>query len=221
MIDLFFKTVRNYFCSPSRCENLFSLLSFVNVFGILTFVLFLKRVWLLVLAETLKFCCILYLHLNVAHTCQIMHQDEWGREGYMRIGTFHDAQVLVEAYRTLHSYKLFWVVCHLFPQQRWRTLTYSVLGNHWPGEPRDLLKTTSAYKFRPAFGASSKMCIFYKYVVFKHPSQWQHTPSSVTQQTSNSNKMDGPRRHTLTMRLFPVSEKPPVSNHKKKDILNM
>ena len=24
-------------------------------------------------------------------------------------------------YRTLHSYKLFWAVCHLFPQ-RWRTL---------------------------------------------------------------------------------------------------
>ena len=26
-----------------------------------------------------------------------------------------------ERYRTLHSYKLFWAVCHLFPQ-RWRTL---------------------------------------------------------------------------------------------------
>ena len=25
------------------------------------------------------------------------------------------------SYRTLHSYKLFWAVCHLFPQ-RWRTL---------------------------------------------------------------------------------------------------
>ena len=39
-------------------------------------------------------------------------------------------------------------------------------------------------------------------------------------------KMDKPRRHsffqyTLTMRLFLVSEKPTVSNHKKKDILNM
>ena len=33
--------------------------------------------------------------------------------------------------------------------------------------------------------------------------------------------MDGPRKHsflqyTLTMRLFPASEKPTVSNHKKK-----
>ena len=26
-----------------------------------------------------------------------------------------------DTYRTLHSYKLFWAVCHLFPQ-RWRTL---------------------------------------------------------------------------------------------------
>ena len=130
-------------------------------------------------------------------------------------------------YRTLHSYKLFWAVCHLFPQLRWRTLTYSVSGNHWPGEPRDLLKTTFARKFRPAFGATSKTRIFYKYVVFKHSfsfytifSQRQHTPSSVTQQT-NSNNMDGPRRHTSTKRLFLVSEKPTVSNHKKKDILNM
>ena len=71
-------------------------------------------------------------------------------------------------YRTLHSYNLIWVVCHLFPQQRWRTHTYSVSGNHWPGEPRDLRKTMSVHKFRPAFGATSKTCIFYKYVVFKH-----------------------------------------------------
>ena len=54
-------------------------------------------------------------------------------------------------YRTLHSYKLFWAVCHLFPQ-RWRTLTYSVSGNHWPGGPRDMFKTTSARKF--------KSCVF-------------------------------------------------------------
>ena len=45
-------------------------------------------------------------------------------------------------YRTLHSYNLIWAVCHLFPQ-RWRTLTYSVSGNHWPGEPCDMLKTMS------------------------------------------------------------------------------
>ena len=46
---------------------------------------------------------------------------------------------------------------------------YSVSGNHWPGEPRDMLKTTTAFEFRPAFfGADSKTRIFYKYVVFKH-----------------------------------------------------
>ena len=28
---------------------------------------------------------------------------------------------------------------------------YSVSGNHWPGEPRDLLKTTFTFEFRPAF----------------------------------------------------------------------
>ena len=32
-------------------------------------------------------------------------------------------------------------------QQRWQTLTNSVSGNLWPGEPRDLLRTTSARKF--------------------------------------------------------------------------
>ena len=71
-------------------------------------------------------------------------------------------------YRILHSYNLIWAVCHFFPQQRWQTHTYSVSGNHWPGEPRDLRKTTSARKFRPAFGATSKKRIFYKYAVFKH-----------------------------------------------------
>ena len=49
------------------------------------------------------------------------------------------------------------------------THKYSVSGNHWLGEPCDLLKTTSAFEFRPAFfGADSKTRIFYKYVVFKH-----------------------------------------------------
>ena len=141
-----------------------------------------------------------------------------------------------KTYRTLHSYNLIWAVCHLFPQQRWRTHTYSVSGNHWPREPRDLRKTTSARKFRLAFfGADSKTRIFYKYVVFKHsfsfsqfPLQRWHTLFSVTLFLFNNGvkkqkkkKMIKPRRHsflqyTLTMRLFPVSEKPTVSNHEKK-----
>ena len=43
---------------------------------------------------------------------------------------------------------------------------YSVSGNHWPGEPRDLLKTKPAFEFRPAFfGADSKTRIFYKHSI--------------------------------------------------------
>ena len=102
-----------------------------------------------------------------------------------RIQNMNDVQN-GSTYRTLHSYKLIWTVCHLFPQQRWRTHKYSVSGNHWPGEPRDPRKTTSARKFRPAFGATSKTRIFYKYVVFKHsfsfsqvPLQRWHTLSTV------------------------------------------
>ena len=85
--------------------------------------------------------------------------------------------------------------------------------------------------FRPAFGASYKTRIFYKYVVFKHffsllPNFFAAATHSLQWELTGvkSNNMDGPRRHskyTLTMRRFPVSEKLPVSNHKKKDILNM
>ena len=95
----------------------------------------------------------------------------------------------MHTYRTLHSYKLFWAVCHLFPQ-RWRTLTYSVSGNHWPGGPRDLFKTKSARKFksyvfepptRRVFSintsSSNTLVLFYQI-----SSQQQHTPFSVNQQ---------------------------------------
>ena len=34
---------------------------------------------------------------------------------------FYQFAIYFLDYRTLHSYKLFWAVCHLFPQ-RWRTL---------------------------------------------------------------------------------------------------
>ena len=109
---------------------------------------------------------------------------------------FVSKNYLVSHYKTLLSYNLNWVVCHLFPQQRWRTHTYSVSGNHWSGEPRDQLKTTSAFKFRPAFfGADSKTRIFYKYVVFKHSfsfsqfllQRW-HALSSVTLLFTNRSK---------------------------------
>ena len=125
--------------------------------------------------------------------------------------------------------KLFWAVCHLFPQ-RWRTLTYSVSGNHWPGGPRDMLKTTSARKFSSCVWSHLQDAyFFYKYVIFKHPFSLLHkffaaaTHHLQCESTRvKSNNMDGSRRHSkyMTMRRFPVSEKLPVSNHKK-DILNM
>ena len=131
-------------------------------------------------------------------------------------------------YWTLHSYNLIWAVCHLFPQQRWRTHIYSVSGNHWPGEHVTCVKLRPR-KFCPAFfGADSKTRIFYKYVVFKHsfsftqfPLQRQHTPSSVTlfhPQTSKSNNMDEPRKHSFLQNTLTnsVSETPTVSNHRKK-----
>ena len=103
---------------------------------------------------------------------------------------------VIQCYRTLHSYNLIWAVCHLFPRQRWRTHTYSVSGNPWPGEPHDLRKTTSARKFHPAFGADSKTRIFYKYVVFKHSSSFYtnssqriHTLSSVWHSSYSSTRV--------------------------------
>ena len=88
------------------------------------------------------------------------------------------------------------------------------------------LKLRPRVNSRPAFGAYYKTRIFYKYVVFKHPFSLLHkffaaaTHSLQCESTGvKSNNMDGPRRHskyTLTMRRFPVSEKLPVSNHKKR-----
>ena len=87
------------------------------------------------------------------------------------------------------------------------------------------LKLRSRVNFSPAFGATYKTRIFYKYVVFKHPfsllhkffaAETHHLQRESTGEKSNT--MDGPHRHskyTLTMRHFPVSEKLPVSDHKK------
>ena len=118
-------------------------------------------------------------------------------------------------YRTLHAYNLIWAVCHLFPRQRWRTHTYSVSGNHWPGEPRDPLKTTSARKFssgvweplpRHVFSintsSSSTLSLFTQFL-----RSGKNTPSSVTQQSSNSNNMEGPRRNTSDQEDFFQSQR--------------
>ena len=93
------------------------------------------------------------------------------------------------------------------------------------------LKLRPHINFHLAFGATSKTRIFSKYIVFKHP--FSLLPNFFAAATHSlqcestgvkSNNMDGLRRHskyTLTMRCFPVSEKLPVSNHKKKDIFYM
>ena len=87
------------------------------------------------------------------------------------------------------------------------------------------LKLRPRVNSSPAFGATYKTRIFYKYVVFKHPCSLLRnffaaaTHSLQRESTEEkSNTMDGPRRHsyTMTMRRFPVSEKLPVSNHKKR-----
>ena len=67
---------------------------------------------------------------------------------------------------------------------------YSVSGNHWPGGPRDMLKTTSARKFKSCVfepptrrvfsintSSSNTLVLFYEI-----SSQRQHTPFSVNQQ---------------------------------------
>ena len=93
------------------------------------------------------------------------------------------------------------------------------------------LKLRPRVNSSPAFWATYKTRIFYKYVVFKDPCSFlpiffaaatHHLQCEST--GVKSNNMDGPRRqwkYTLTIRLFLVSEKLPISNHKKKDILNM
>ncbi len=78
--------------------------------------------------------------------------------------------------------------------------------------------------FSPAFGATYKTRIFYEYVVYKHHFSLLHkffaaaTHHLQRESTGVKSKMDGLRRHSyiMTMRRFPVSEKLPVSNHKKR-----
>ena len=126
------------------------------------------------------------------------------------------------AYRTLHSYKLFWAVCHLFPQ-RWRTLNIQSRETIGQEDHVTCLKLRRRVNSSPAFGATYKTRIFYKYVVFKHPCSLLPNFFAVAthhlqrESTGVKDNMDGPRRHsyTMTMRRFPVSEKLPVSNHKK------
>ena len=91
------------------------------------------------------------------------------------------------------------------------------------------LKLRPRVNSSPAFRATYKTRIFYKYVVFKHlcsllPNFFAAATHSLQRKSTGekSNTMDRPRRHsyTMTMRRFPVSVKLPVSNPKKKDIIN-
>ena len=116
-------------------------------------------------------------------------------------------------YRTLHSYKLFWAVCHLFPQ-RWRTL--NIQSRETIGQEDhviclklrrraqiQVLRLWATYKTVFSINTSSSSTLF----LFDQisPQQQHH---------------NGPRRHsyTRTMRRFPVSEKLPVSNYRKRTI---
>ena len=125
-------------------------------------------------------------------------------------------------YRILHSYKLFWAVCHLFPQ-RWRTLNIKSRETIGQEDHVTCLKLRRRVNSSPAFGATYKTRIFYIYV-FKHscsllPNFFAAATHSLQRESTGekSNTMNGPRRHsyTMTMRRFPVSVKLPVSNHKK------
>ena len=86
------------------------------------------------------------------------------------------------------------------------------------------LKLRPRVNSSPAFGATYKTRIFYKYVVFKHlcsllPNFFAAATHHLQRESTGvKGNMDGPRRHsyTMTMRRFPVSVKLPVSNHKKR-----
>ena len=104
---------------------------------------------------------------------------------------------------------------------------YSVSGNHWPGKPRDLLKnyvprfleSIPRHVFSINTSSSNTLSLFPNFYCSANTlSQvWlSYSPTDV-----QSHKMDKPRKHsflqnTLTMRLFPASETPTVSNHRKK-----
>ena len=108
---------------------------------------------------------------------------------------------------------------------------YSVSVNHWPGETRDLLKTTSRLNFVPRFlepiprhvffintSSSNTLSLFPNFCCSANtlsPVWLSYSPTDV-----KSHKMDKPRKpfpqNTLPMRRFPTSEAPTASNHRKK-----
>ena len=103
---------------------------------------------------------------------------------------------------------------------------YSVSGNHWPGGPRDMLKTTSARKFKSCVFEPPTRRVFSistsssNTLVLFLPNFFAAATHSLQRESTGekSNTMDGPRRHsyTMTMRRFPVSVKLPVCNNRKR-----
>ena len=146
-----------------------------------------------------------------------------------------------ETYRILHSYNLIWGVCHLFPQQRWRTHTHNqsretiCQENHVTClklRPRlnffqRFLETIPRHVFSINTSFSNTLSLFPNFHCSADTLSPEWHSYSRIEVKSQKKKMDKPRRHwflqnILTMRLFPVSAKPTVSNHKKRiDILNM
>ena len=133
----------------------------------------------------------------------------------------------------LHSYNLIWAVCHLFPQQRWRTHTNNQ-SRETIGQENHVtcLKLHPRLNFVPRFlepiprhlfsiNTSSSNTLssfpnFYCSANTLSPVWLSYSPTEV-----KSQKMDKPSRHsflqnTLTKRLLAASETPTVSNHKKK-----
>ena len=134
------------------------------------------------------------------------------------------------AYRTLHSYNLIWAVCHLFPQQRWRTHT-NIQSRETIGQENHV----TCVKLRPRLNFVPRFLEPISRHVFSINTSSSNTlsfiPISIAALTRSlqvtllfTNRSKKPKKwisladiHFFkTLWLFPASEKPTVSNHKKK-----
>ena len=133
----------------------------------------------------------------------------------------------------LHSYNLNWAVCHLFPQQRWRTHT-NIQSRETIGQENHVtcLKLRLRLNFVPRFlkpiprhvfsintSSLNTLSLFPDFYCSANTLSPVRLPYSPTD--AKSHKMDKPRKpsfpqNTLPMRLFPASETPTVSNLRKK-----
>ena len=71
-------------------------------------------------------------------------------QGY-KFNSERNSATRVRTYRTLRSYNLIWAVCHLFPQQRWRTHT-NIQSRETIGQENHVTSVKlRPRKFHPAF----------------------------------------------------------------------